>query len=117
MFRAPDEHRPVSVAGEGVGGEQPRLDKRAEEPAIPGCQVAVDDRGRGLAAEDFPQALIPGECGLIVADAFGAAILRESPVAAVPAARRKSVILRFALLGSDRLRRLLDPAAGDAELF
>jgi hypothetical protein len=75
------------------------------------------DRFYFAVAEDFPQALIPGECGLIVADAFGAAILRESPVAAVPAARRKSVILRFALLGSDRLRRLLDPAAGDAELF
>jgi len=75
------------------------------------------DRFYFAVAADFPQALIPEECGLIVADGFGAAILRESPVAAVPTARRKAVILRFALLGSDRLRRLLDPGAGDAELF
>jgi len=27
--------------------------------------------------EDFPRALIPDECGLIVADSFGAAVLRD----------------------------------------
>jgi hypothetical protein len=75
------------------------------------------DRFYFAVGADFPRALIPEECGLIVADGFGAAILRESPVAAVPTARRKAVILRIALLGSERLRRLLDPGAGDAELF
>ncbi|HTZ78147.1 MAG TPA: MmcB family DNA repair protein [Stellaceae bacterium] len=63
----------------------------------------------------FPRDLIPGECGLIVADPFGAAILRESPGIALPPARRKAVTLRFALVGSDRLRRLLDPAAEEPQ--
>ena len=48
-----------------------------------------------------------------MADGFGGAVLREAPVLTLAAARRKAVILRFALLGSERLRRLLDPAAGD----
>ena len=63
----------------------------------------------------FPRDLIPGECGLIVADPFGAAILRESPGIALAPARRKAVTLRFALVGSDRLRRLLDPAAEEPQ--
>ena len=39
---------------------------------------------------DFPQPLIPQEAGLIVADAYGGAILREPPRRPVTAARRKS---------------------------
>ena len=46
-----------------------------------------------------------------MADPFGAAVLRESPTVALPAARRKAMTLRFGLVGSDRLRRLLDPAS------
>jgi hypothetical protein len=63
----------------------------------------------------FPRGLIPGDCGLIVADGFGAAILREAPAAPLPPARRKAMTLRFAILGSERLRRLLDPESGAAE--
>lgn len=58
---------------------------------------------------DFPQELLPDECGLIVADAYGAEILRESTAAALNASRRKAVLLRFALTASLRLRRLVDP--------
>ena len=72
------------------------------------------DRFYFAVAEDFPRDAIPGDCGLIVADGFGGAVLREAPLVALAAARRKAVTLRFALLGSERLRRLLDPAAGDA---
>jgi len=71
------------------------------------------DRFYFAVAEDFPRDAIPADCGLIVADGFGGAVLREAPALALPAARRKAVTLRFALLGSERLRRLLDPAAGD----
>ena len=71
------------------------------------------DRFYFAVAEDFPRDAIPGDCGLIVADGFGGAVLRESPLLALAAARRKAVTLRFALLGSERLRRLLDPGAGD----
>ena len=72
------------------------------------------DRFYFAVAEDFPREAIPGDCGLIVADGFGGAVLREAPVLALSAARRKAVTLRFALVGSERLRRLLDPASGDA---
>ena len=73
------------------------------------------DRFYFAVAEDFPRDAIPGDCGLIVADGFGGAVLREAPLLTLAAARRKAVTLRFALLGSLRLRRLLDPAAGDPE--
>src|SRR5882724_3028113 len=66
---------------------------------------------------DFPRHLIPAQCGLIVADPFGAALLRESPVQTLNAARRRAVTLRFALIGAQRLRRSLDPGAGDETLL
>jgi len=59
----------------------------------------------------FPRALIPEDCGLIVADGFGAAILREAPDLALAAARRRAVTLRFGLTGAARLRRIIDPGA------
>jgi hypothetical protein len=71
------------------------------------------DRFYFAVPENFPREAIPEDCGLIVADGFGAAVLREAPVLALSAARRKAVTLRFALLGSERLRRLVDPASDD----
>jgi hypothetical protein len=62
----------------------------------------------------FPQELIPAECGLMVADSFAAAILREPAAHPLSAARRKAVTLRFALLAAARLHRHLDPGATDA---
>jgi hypothetical protein len=53
--------------------------------------------------EEFPQALIPEEAGLIVADGFGGAILRDSPVRVLVGARRKAVTLLFARLAAQRL--------------
>jgi hypothetical protein len=54
----------------------------------------------------FPQELIPAEAGLIVADGFGGAILREPETRALAAARRKAVTLRFARMASQRLMRV-----------
>lgn len=53
--------------------------------------------------EDFPLALIPEETGLIVADGFGGAFLRESPLRPLAPARRKAVTLLFARLAAWRL--------------
>lgn len=64
---------------------------------------------------DFPVALIPEECGLIVADPFGAAFLREAPAEPLVAARRRAVLLRFAAIAAGRLRRLTDPGIDDPE--
>ncbi len=52
--------------------------------------------------EAFPRALIPDEVGLIVADAFGGAILRESPLRPLAGARRKAVMISFARLAALR---------------
>lgn len=68
-------------------------------------------------AADFPRDVIPDECGLIVADPFGAAVLRPSPVQRLSAPRRRAVTLRFARIGALRLRRTLDPGAGENSLF
>ncbi|MFO1086479.1 MAG: MmcB family DNA repair protein [Reyranellaceae bacterium] len=58
---------------------------------------------------DFPQALIPAEVGLIVADPYGGEILRQPPRRPVAAARRKALLVDCARLASERLARLADP--------
>jgi hypothetical protein len=52
---------------------------------------------------DFPKELIPDECGLIVADAFGGEFLRHPGLSRLTAARRKAVTLRFARMAATRL--------------
>lgn len=58
---------------------------------------------------DFPVELIPESCGLMVADAYEASILRAAPEQPLNAARRRSVLLRFATAAAGRLHRLEDP--------
>lgn len=67
------------------------------------------DRFFFAVSSQFPLDLIPDETGLIVADAFGGAVLREAPETPLNAARRKAVTLRFARLASRRLSTLSDP--------
>lgn len=64
---------------------------------------------------DFPQALLPAEVGLIVADAGEAAMLRPAPEHRLAPARRKALLLRYARLAAGRLQGLSDPE-GVAEL-
>ena len=45
---------------------------------------------------DVPCDIFPADVGLIVADAFGAAIVCEAPEHRIAAATRKTVMLRFA---------------------
>ena len=59
--------------------------------------------------EEFPRRLIPESCGLLVADGFGAEMLREPEEGRVNPARRKSLITRFARTASLRLQALTDP--------
>lgn len=72
------------------------------------------DRLYFAVAPGFPTALIPEDCGLIVADAFGAAIIRDGAASPLAAARRKALTLRFAMIAAARLRRQLDPLAAAA---
>jgi hypothetical protein len=59
--------------------------------------------------EAFPQHLLPAEHGVIVADAYDAAVIRPSAAFALHPTRRRSQLLRFALTASARLSRLADP--------
>lgn len=54
------------------------------------------DRFFFAVSEDFPQHLLPPEEGLIIADGFGGAIIREAQERKLSGARRKAVTLRFA---------------------
>jgi hypothetical protein len=58
---------------------------------------------------DFPTDLLPQGSGLIVADAYDAAILRMGADTPLPAARRKGMLQKFARHAASRLQALRDP--------
>ena len=53
-------------------------------------------------APEFPQAVLPAEPGLIVADGFGGAVLREPPLSPLAGARRKALTIAFGRLAAMR---------------
>jgi hypothetical protein len=67
---------------------------------------------------EFPREAVEGplawpeRTGLIVADRFGAAILRPAPHVPMNGSRRKAETLRFALTAAGRLHRIADPERG-----
>jgi hypothetical protein len=60
---------------------------------------------------DFPTDLLPTESGLIIADGFDAEIIRERALKPLAGARRKALMLRFAMAAARRLQRVTDPDA------
>ena len=58
---------------------------------------------------EFPQAALPVDWGLIVADKFGGEIVRPSTRTPLSAARRRALTIRFAQSAAERLTRYLDP--------
>jgi hypothetical protein len=62
-------------------------------------------------AADFPMEVLPDNLGLIVADAYGGAVIREPVETPLAPARRRAMLLRFASLAADRLQSLIDPVA------
>tara|TARA_R110002167_G_scaffold145090_7_gene335999 strand:+ start:646 stop:1122 length:477 start_codon:yes stop_codon:yes gene_type:complete len=60
-------------------------------------------------APEFPDGVLPDEPGLIVADGFGGAVVREAPSTPLAPARRKALTLAFARLAA--LRTLREEAA------
>ena len=70
------------------------------------------DRLYFAVATGFPTVLIPEECGLMVADPFGAVLLREARATPLNPSRRRALTLRFARTAAARLHRSLDPEAG-----
>jgi hypothetical protein len=52
---------------------------------------------------EFPQDILPDEPGLIVADAFGGAVIRPPPHTPLAGARRKALTIAFARLAAGRI--------------
>ncbi len=75
-----------------------------------GDYLAWCDRFFFAVDQAFPQDLIPPEAGLIVADAWGGAVLREAEASRLGPMRRRALPLRFARLAARRTEALLDPA-------
>ncbi len=73
---------------------------------------AYCDRFYFAVPADFPRQVLPEDCGLWIADAYGATLRREAPLLPINAARRRSQILRFAQTASQRLALYRDPPSG-----
>jgi hypothetical protein len=58
---------------------------------------------------EIPPEIMPDDAGLIIADGFGAEILREAPEHRLASATRRSMLLRFAHAAAHRLHGLTDP--------
>lgn len=61
-------------------------------------------------SEATPAEIAPAEAGLILADPYGAEIVRQAEFRPLAAASRRALLLRFAQAAADRLHRLADPA-------
>jgi hypothetical protein len=72
--------------------------------------LAYCDRFYFAVGRDFPPDLLPREEGLILADRFGAEIVRAARLRALSAARRKAMLIRFGRAAAGRLRALIDPS-------
>jgi hypothetical protein len=70
------------------------------------------DRLYFAVSPDFPCDVIPQEVGLILADRYGAELVREAEEARLNASRRKTMMLAFARAAALRLQLHLDPGCG-----
>ena len=66
-----------------------------------------------LAAICDGERFLSGQAGLIVADRYDAAVIREAGVRPLAPARRKAELLRFARRAARRLSAQIDPSLGD----
>ena len=89
----------IAICEVKSGVEDYRVDRKWHEYA-PFC-----DAFYFAVAPEFPDGVLPDEPGLIVADAFGGAVVREAPVQSLAPARRKALTLAFARLGAMRSLR------------
>ena len=58
-----------------------------------------------------PLDIFPADAGLILADAYGAELMREAPEHKLAGATRRAMLLRFAQAAAHRLHGLIDPDA------
>ena len=60
---------------------------------------------------DFPPEHVPHQTGLIVADRYGGAIVKQAQAQTLHASRRKAVTIGFASVAASRLSAILDTIA------
>jgi hypothetical protein len=104
----------VALAGSGdvaiVEIKSCLLDYRSDgkwQDYLPFC-----DRLYFAVAADFPCDVIPPSVGLMLADRYGAELVREPVEDRLPSARRKAMMLAFARAAALRLQLHLDPSCG-----
>lgn len=112
-FKLPNRRR-VDVAALDPGGrvlivevKSALADYRADgkwREYLPWCDVFAF-----AVAETFPVDVLPHECGLLVADPWGAEVVRLMTLAPLHPGRRRAMTLRFARTAGERLHRLVDP--------
>lgn len=73
------------------------------------CYRAFCDSFYFAVAPGFPLDLLPGDAGVIIADAFEAVVLRRPPIVVLNPGRRRALLLRFARAASARLTLVADP--------
>ena len=71
---------------------------------------AFCDRLFFATAPDVDPTLFPADAGLIIADAFGGATVRDAPLHALAPSTRKALLVRLSRVGAARLSALMDPS-------
>lgn len=77
-----------------------------------GDYLAYCDRFHFAVPRDFPLEVLPGDCGVMIADPYDAEVLRPAPEMRLNAARRRAMVIRFARVAGQRLTMLTDPPTG-----
>ena len=67
------------------------------------------DRFYFAVPERFPREMLPEDQGLMIADGYGATVVREAADLKLSAARRRTLVLQFAQQAAQRLQVLSDP--------
>ena len=83
--------------------------RRADLVAIDAAYRDYCDHLSFAVTSDMPLEILPADAGLMIADAYGAEIMRAAPHHPLAPARRRAMLLRFAQLAADRLHDLSDP--------
>jgi len=86
----------IAIAEVKSGLEDFRTDRKWGE-YLPYC-----DAFYFAVAPEFPRQILPAEPGLIVADSFGGAVIREPPLSLLAGARRKALTIAFGRLAALR---------------
>ena len=115
-FTLPNGRR-VDVAAIGADGQLATVEVKVSLEDFRGDTkwgeyLEYCDRYYFAVPDGFPLEVLPDAHGLIVADRFGAAIIRPAPLSQLVAARRKAMLIRFARTAAERYGRLVDPSVG-----